>query len=375
MKIACIILASGSSERFGKSKSKLFHKLHGTPIIEFTLKNILNHFNRNSIYITIPKKITKNEKKIVLKFTKNELIFGGKTRFESLTKALQSIDIKKYESVMIHDAARPITPNALINDVIRCMSSKKYDCVAPASIVEDTIRKNNKTLDRTNYMTYQTPQIFKLKKLVKNVKNLKFIPTDDLGILEDDKQANIKIIEASKENIKITTKKDIIFLKKFLNYNLKYGSGFDIHRLIEGKYLSLAGLKIKCNYQSIGHSDGDVIIHSIIDAILGATSKGDIGKFFPPLEKYKNISSITLLNNLQKIINYDSMIIKNLDCTIICQKVRLEKYKTKIRKKIAGLLQCNIGVISVKAKTADNVGTIGKSKAIACWTTVKILKI
>ena len=303
------------------------------------------------------------------------MIFGGKTRFDSLTKALQFIDIKNYESVMFHDAARPITPNALINDAIRYMSSKKYDCVAPASIVEDTIKKNNKTLDRKNYMTYQTPQIFKLKKLVKNVSNLKFLPTDDLGILEADKQASIKIIEASKENIKITTKKDIIFLKKFLNYNVKYGSGFDIHRLVEGKYLPLAGLKIKCNYQSIGHSDGDVVIHSIIDAILGANSKGDIGKFFPPLEKYKKISSITLLRNLQKIINYDNMIIKNLDCTIICQKVRLEKYKTKIRKKIADILQCNIGAISIKAKTADNVGTIGKSKAIACWTTIKILKI
>ena len=108
---------------------------------------------------------------------------------------------------------------------------------------------------------------------------------------------------------------------------------------------------------------------------MGANSKGDIGKFFPPLEKYKKISSITLLRNLQKIINYDNMIIKNLDCTIICQKVRLEKYKTKIRKKIADILQCNIGAINIKAKTADNVGTIGKSKAIACWTTIKILKI
>ena len=110
MKIACIILASGKSERFGKSKSKIFHKLNGTPVIEFTLKNFLNHFNKDSIYITIPKKITKNEKKFLVNFTNNELIFGGKTRFESLKNALKSIDINKYEAVMIHDAARPITP-------------------------------------------------------------------------------------------------------------------------------------------------------------------------------------------------------------------------------------------------------------------------
>ena len=163
------------------------------------------------------------------------------------------------------------------------MSSKRYDCVAPASTIEDTLRKNNKTLDRNMYTTYQTPQVFKLKSFLNKIKQLKFIPTDDLGVIENDTKLNIKILRSSKQNIKITGIEDIKVLKKFLDYNVMYGNGFDIHKLVKGDYLSLGGLKIKSNYQSVGHSDGDVVLHSIIDALIGANGKGDIGKHFPPL--------------------------------------------------------------------------------------------
>ena len=150
LKIACIILASGNSERFGKSKSKLFYKVHGTTIIELTLKNILKHINKNSIYITIPKKITKNEKKLISKYSGNELISGGKTRFDSLKKALKKIERDKYNMLMIHDAARPILSKKMIREMLDGMNTLKYDCSVPASVVQDTLRKKNKTIKREN---------------------------------------------------------------------------------------------------------------------------------------------------------------------------------------------------------------------------------
>ena len=378
LKIACIVLASGSSSRFESSKSKLFYKVHHTPIIEITLKNITKYLNKNSIYITIPKKITKNEKKLLLKYTKNQLIYGGKTRFDSLKKALKNIESSNYEFLMIHDAARPIFTKNIMNELLTSMSGNKYHCAVPASVVEDTIRKNNKTLKRKDYKFYQTPQIFKynyFKDNLKKIEKIKMHPTDDLGVIEKNKNLRIKYIEASKDNIKITKKIDIGILIKFVNFNIKYGSGFDIHQLKRGKYLTLAGLKIRGNYQAVGHSDGDVVIHSIIDALLGASNKGDIGKYFPATQKYKDISSINLLDEIRKLIKLDNAIICNLDCTIICQKIRLEKYKKLIKKNISLLMKCNENQVNVKAKTADKIGMIGKSKALACWTTIKIMNL
>ncbi len=375
LRIVCIVLASGNSSRFDSSKSKLFYKVHRTPIIEITLKNIIKYFNKDSIYITIPKKITKNDKNLLLKYTKNQLVYGGKTRFESLKKALNNIEPKNYDFLMIHDAARPTFSKEIMNELLLSISSKRYHCAVPASIIEDTIRKNNKTLIRDDYKFFQTPQIFKFKYFKDNLKQIKMTPTDDLGVVEKNKNLKIKYIEACKENIKITKKNDINILKKIINFNIKYGSGFDIHKLKKGNYLSLAGLKIRCNYEAIGHSDGDVVLHSIIDALLGANNKGDIGKYFPSTQKYKNICSVSLFDEIKKIIKLDNAIISNLDCTIICQKIRLEKYKNLIRKNISSIMQCDEKCINVKAKTADNIGIIGKSKALACWTTIKIINL
>ena len=375
LKIACIILASGNSERFGGTKSKLFYKVHGTPIIEITLKNITKYLNQNSIYITIPKKITKNERKLISNYTKNELISGGKTRFDSLKNALKNIDSNNYDYLMIHDAARPIVPKDLMLSLLNGIKNKKYLCSVPASIIEDTLRRRNKSLNREEYKTYQTPQLFDFKYFENKIKKVNFTPTDDLGVIENSKSLKIKYIETSKQNIKITKKEDVQILKKFINFGTKFASGFDIHKLKKGGILSLAGLKIKGNYQAIGHSDGDVVIHSVIDALLGANCKGDIGKYFPALQKYKNISSLILLDEIKKKINFENSIVSNVDCTIICQKIRLEKYKKEIEKNISKLLNCNSSIINVKAKTTDNVGIIGKSKAIACWTTIKLINL
>ena len=150
-KIACVILASGNSRRFGSKKSKLFYKVHGTPIIEITLKNLTNYLNKESIYITIPKKITKNERNLISKYTRNNLVSGGKTRFDSLKKALNKIDSKKYDILMVHDAARPVVPKNIMMKLLIGISKKNYNCTVPASVVEDTIRKNNTTLNRNEY--------------------------------------------------------------------------------------------------------------------------------------------------------------------------------------------------------------------------------
>ncbi len=375
MKIACIVLASGNSTRFKNSKSKLLYKVYGVPIIEYTLKNITKFFSKDSLYITISKKLTKKEKDLLSKYTNHNLINGGRNRFESLRNAINNIKNCSYDYLLIHDAARPLTPYLIFEKLFKNIKKNKYDCIVPKTKVEDTLRRNNITVKRSIYSTYQTPQVFKFNLIKKNLKNLKKIPTDDFGILERKKNLKIKYIDGVKENIKITTINDINIFKLLVNKKIKFGNGFDIHKLKKGKYLALGGLKIKSNFQAIGYSDGDVVIHSIIDALLGANNKGDIGTYFPSLKKYKNISSVILLDEIKKIIKLDNSIISNLDCTIICQKIRLEKYKKLIRKNISSLMKCDEKHINVKAKTADNIGILGKSKAVACWTTIKITNL
>jgi len=153
------------------------------------------------------------------------------------------------------------------------------------------------------------------------------------------------------------------------------GIGYDVHRLVKKKNLILGGLEIKFNFGLSGHSDADVLIHSIIDALLGAAALGDIGKFYPDTnKKYKNISSIILLQEVHKKITQENFIINNIDATIIAEKPKLSKYKNKILKNLANILKITETQINIKAKTNEGLGYIGKGKAIACLAIASLKK-
>lgn len=153
------------------------------------------------------------------------------------------------------------------------------------------------------------------------------------------------------------------------------GTGYDIHRLVKNKKLILGGIEIKFNLGLIGHSDADVLIHSIIDALLGATALGDIGELFPGTnKKYKNISSVILLQEVHKKIIKENFAINNIDATIIAEKPKLSEYKNLIKKNLADILRITENQINIKAKTNEGLGYIGKGKAIACITVATLKK-
>ena len=376
METALIILGSGDSKRFGSQKSKLFFKVNSIPIINYTLKKFQSTFSKKDIYITIPKKITKKESIYLQEFSENPLIKGGSSRSQSLKNVIRRLDLNMYQYLVVHDAARPNISKNLIKKIKALLISSKYDAVVPYTQITDTLKvktkRNYKTVERNNYVNTQTPQGIKIKSLLDNINNKSILQTDDASIIELNDKNRIKYLEGNKDNIKITDKTDIDLFKSYLSKKIKVGNGFDIHKLKRGKELSLGGLKIKSDYAAIGHSDGDVILHSLIDAFLGTKSSGDIGTYFPTLKKYKDISSDILFNANKKNIKFEEIQINNIDITIICQKIRLEKYKNKIKNNISKLCNCSSKIINVKAKTADKVGTIGKSEAIACWVTVTI---
>ena len=178
----------------------------------------------------------------------------------------------------------------------------------------------------------------------------------------------IKFIDGETLNNKITFNEDI------KNTETYFGIGFDVHKLIKNKKLYLGGIQIPFHSGLKGHSDGDVILHAVIDAILGATRKKDIGTYFPNTKKFKNIRSTKMLKPIMKNLNKSNIIINNVDINLICEKPKVSKYRDKIIKSISKLMNLDINKINLKGKTVEKLGLIGKEKAIACEVIVSIAK-
>jgi 2-C-methyl-D-erythritol 4-phosphate cytidylyltransferase/2-C-methyl-D-erythritol 2,4-cyclodiphosphate synthase len=307
--------------------------------------------------------VVNDKKQIKKKYPKKVLVIkGGKERSDSSLIALKYI--KKFSpiNVLIHDAARPDFSINLLKRLIN--SLKKNKATVPVIYSKDSIKYKVKNqlfnLNRENSYLTQTPQAFKFKEIY-NLSIQQKNEIQDEATLFIDNNLKIKFISGEILNNKITFKEDVQNTKNY------FGIGFDIHRLIKNKKLYLGGIKIPFHSGLKGHSDGDVILHSIIDALLGAMRKKDIGTFFPDnKKKYKNIRSPKMLKPIVDILNKDNFYINNLDINLICEKPKVSKYRTKIIRSLSKLLNLDKSLINLKGKTVEKLGLIGKEKAIAC---------
>ncbi len=353
-----IILASGQSKRFNSKKPKQFNIYKNKPLYEHSLEKAIKskHFKK-IILVVNNKNLLKN------KLPKNVLtIKGGKERHNSSLIALKFIKKYKPTNVLIHDAARPNFSIKLLNNLIR--SLKKNKAVIPVIKSKDSIKYKVKNqifnLKRDNSFLTQTPQAFKFKELYNLATNRVEKITDEASLFIEN-NSKLKFIKGENLNNKITFKEDIAENKKY------YGIGFDIHRLIRGKKLFLGGVEIPFHSGLKGHSDGDVIIHSVIDSILGALRKKDIGNMFPDnKEKYKNIRSANMLKPIMELLNKKNIYINNLDINLICEQPKVSTYRNKIILSLSNLLATDKELINLKGKTVEKLGIIGKEKAIAC---------
>jgi 2-C-methyl-D-erythritol 4-phosphate cytidylyltransferase/2-C-methyl-D-erythritol 2,4-cyclodiphosphate synthase len=185
----------------------------------------------------------------------------------------------------------------------------------------------------------------------------------------------VKFIEGEKNNFKITDQSDLQNLKNIYKFKQNLGIGFDVHRLVSKRKLYLAGLKIKSSLGTLGHSDGDPVLHSITDAILGACKLGDIGQMFSDKnKKFKNIRSTIILKKVVKLIKSKGYFVNNIDINIISQTPKIKKYKRKMIDNIAKLCEINKNQINIKGKTTEKLGVIGKEKASACEVITSVIK-
>ena len=353
-----IILASGQSKRFNSKTPKQFIKYKNVVLFEHSLKKALISKLFKKIILVI-----NDKKQIKKKYPKNDIVIkGGKKRTDSSIIALRYIKKFKPKNVLIHDAARPNFSIKLLENLIRSLKENKASIpiIYSRDSIKYKVRNQLFNLNRKNSFLTQTPQAFRFKDLYDlSIKQKNKIQDEATLFIEND--LNIKFINGENSNIKITFKDDMNKTKTY------FGIGFDIHRLIKNKKLFLGGIEIPFHSGLEGHSDGDVILHSIIDALLGAMRKKDIGTFFPDnKKKFKNIRSLKLLKPIIQILNKNNFYINNLDINLICEQPKISKYRDVIVNSLSNLINLDKDLINLKGKTVEKLGLIGKEKAIAC---------
>ncbi len=361
-----VILAAGKSKRFPKKIQKQFYYYKNKEIIEHSIEKSINSKLFKKIII-VTNNLSHFKKKNYSK--QLSIIKGGKERSDSTLNALKFI--KKYnpKNVFIHDAARPNFSIQLLKKISKNL--KSYKAVVPIVSSKDSIKYKIKNqifnLKRKNSLLTQTPQAFRFKKLYNLTFNNNNKVSDEASLFISGNY-KVKFIPGENSNNKITYLDDIKTSKTF------HGLGFDIHRLVKNKKLFLGGAKVPFHSGLKGHSDGDVILHAITDAILGALRRKDIGTYFPNTKKYKNIRSPKMLKPVVENLYKSNFSINNLDINLICEQPKVSRYRNKIINSISKLTNLNKDLINLKGKTVEKLGLIGKEKAIACEVIISITK-
>ena len=376
MSFSLILLAAGDNKRLGSKIPKPFIKIANKTLLEYSLIKFDKIRQIKKIIIVTNKKHSKFFKNI--KFNNCVKIVGGKTRQESTYKALKHIKKNKIKctNVLIHDSARP---NFSVKLIKRIINASKRNAVIPKIPIHDALKESIGkkillNLPRKNFFSTQTPQSFNFNEILDlHSRNKALYKDDDLSLVQSLKK--VKFVNGEKNNFKITNQEDLSMLKNFINLKTRTGIGFDVHRLVPKRKLYLAGLRIKSHLGTLGHSDGDPVLHSIIDAILGACKMGDIGQMFSDKnKKFKNIRSTILLKRVMDQIKSKGYYVNNLDINIIAQTPKIKKYKNKMIDNISKLCEISKDQINIKGKTTEKLGVIGKEKAIACEVITSVVK-
>ncbi len=379
MSFCLIILAGGNSHRFSSNIGKPYQKIAGKSLVEINVDKARKFKQIKKIILVYNKKDLKRVKSLKLRNIK--LIRGGKSRQQSALNALKHLNNKKgISKVLIHDVARPNFSLKLFGSIIKNM--KNAIAVVPKINIQDAVKEEiDSSLseyilgkNRDNLFLTQTPQAFYLKEIYHLHKtNSSKYRDDDISLYTDFNK--VKFIKGEKNNFKITDQEDFQNLKNIYKSKQSVGIGFDVHRLVPKRKLYLGGLKIKSPLGTLGHSDGDPVLHSITDAILGACSMGDIGQMFSDKsKKFKNIRSTILLQKVIKKIKMKHYFVNNIDINIITQTPKIKKYKNKMIDNIAKICEISKNQINIKGKTTEKLGVVGKEKAIACEVITSVIK-
>ena len=363
-KVTAVVTAAGSGRRMGTPLPKQFLKIGGKTVLEKAVEPFEASEHVDEIIVVGSSEFLELCTGLCRQFSKfSRAVAGGKERQDSVRNALNLVE-DGY--VLIHDGARPYVD---METIMRVLEAAAGTGAAVAAVpVKDTVRQtrggdntDSITLPRDRLYSVQTPQGFDvalIREAYAAAEAEGFLGTDDGGLAERAGHP-VTIVEGSYRNIKITTQED-------LPMETRIGTGFDVHRLTEGRKLILCGTEIPFEKGLLGHSDADVAVHALMDAMLGAAAMGDIGRHFPDTDDaYKGISSMILLQKVRELIEQEGFRLGKADITIMAQRPKLSPYIEKMRTNIAAVLGMDAGSINVKATTTEKLGFVGRQEGIA----------
>jgi 2-C-methyl-D-erythritol 4-phosphate cytidylyltransferase/2-C-methyl-D-erythritol 2,4-cyclodiphosphate synthase len=396
-KVAAIIPAAGVGKRMGLSTPKQCFELAGKPILVHTLQRIAQSESIGSIILAVPADYLAWAENLVQEYQLSkvtEVIIGGERRQDSVQAGLQTLP-DEVELVLVHDGVRPFVELPVIEN---CLAEAEQSGAAMVAVpVKDTLKAVSKdqaveqTVDRSGIWQAQTPQAAKVSLLKQAyaaaAKQPDFIATDEASLLEN-VNLPIKVVEGSEKNIKITRPEDLILAKAILMENqrdqstaangndVRIGYGYDAHRLVNGRPLVLGGVTVPYDTGLEGHSDADVLIHALCDAILGAAGLGDIGRHFPDTDqKLKDINSLNILEQVVVLVSQAGLVLQNADITVVAQKPKLSPYFVTMQENLAAVCKTSSDVINIKATTTEGMGFTGRGEGMAAHAVVLLRKL
>tara|TARA_B100000686_G_scaffold350025_1_gene444820 strand:+ start:1112 stop:2272 length:1161 start_codon:yes stop_codon:yes gene_type:complete len=377
-----LILAGGIGSRFGGDCPKQYVKLYGKPLLRHSLEAFRKHPSISSVRVVIsPKDEEKYYQAINEISFSSPPIIGGTSRQDSALNGLKALEKDSPDFVLIHDAARPLVDTGSINRVITGLQSAQ--AVVPAIQIFDAIKRATgepltvvDSLNSKGLWRVQTPQGFHYADILAGHKKYAGLGLSDDAAVAQKAGMEIRLVHGNEENLKITTSKDLEKGHQLMSKctaKARIGSGFDVHRFCEGDHITLCGIKIKHEKGLEGHSDADVAMHALTDALLGAMAEKDIGSIFPPSEeKWKNASSTVFLKYALQQLRNRNFAISNIDLTIICETPIIAPYREQMISSLVKILDLDPTGISVKATTTEKLGFTGRQEGIAVQASVLI---
>ena len=373
MKVAALIVAAGRGNRAGPGAPKQYRHIAGEPVLRRTLSAFADHPGISTVQAVIhPQDVEAYEAAASGLAKLLPAIPGGATRQASVLAGLEALEGPNGpDLVLVHDGARPFVSQRLISDCIAALAS--HDGALAALPITDTIRRGaaglaGETVPRDGLWRAQTPQGFRFRSILEAHRAAEGQDFTDDAAVAAMAGIDVALVEGDEDNFKITSAADIERAERMLmrGGETRTGMGYDVHRFGPGDHVWLCGVKVPHVAGLEGHSDADVGLHALTDAILGAIGAGDIGKHFPPSDpQWKGASSDRFLAHAARLAREAGAAISNVDVTLICEAPKISPHTETMRARIADILGIAVSRVSVKATTTEGLGFTGRREGIA----------
>lgn len=376
MTIAAIIVAAGRGTRAGGDIPKQWQALAGKRVIDWTLAAFASVHEISSVIVVVHP----DDMDLPLPSEDLRKVAGDETRAGSVLNGLLSLQATNTEYVLIHDAARCcITPD-LIRTVIATLTSNPGDGVAPALPVSDALwlGQDEQVVgeqSREGLYRAQTPQAFPFEAILAAHHASDQNAADDVEVARA-KGMKVHIVPGAETNLKITTPEDFARAKDILRgpMDIRTGTGFDVHRFGPGDHVMLCGVAIPYDRGLQGHSDADVALHTVTDALYGALAEGDIGRHFPPSDpQWKGVESHIFLRHAVELAAEKGFSISNVDLTLVCERPKIGPHAPSMIARLADIMGLDTSRVSVKATTSERLGFTGREEGIAAQAVVTVI--